>query len=975
LSYFAEHYDRFRYPLATEGKPAGFREAQVGAVHAAAAHFAIRQEPGIITMPTGSGKTAVLIAAAFVLRAKRVLLITPSRLVREQIAEEVGTLKKLREIGAIPEEVPDPSVLRVRNRVTTSEEWDAMREYDVVVATVHSISPELVGIPQPPTDLFDLVVVDEAHHSPARTWKGVLDHFAGARKLLLTATPFRQDQREIKGRFIFTYDLRQARKDGIFGEIVFRAVQPAAGESSDMAVARATEQQFNADRAAGLNHVVMVRTDGRKRADTLVELYGRVTGLRLKLITGDKSLKYVKGVIDDLTAGLLDGIVCVNMLGEGFNYPNLKIAAIHAPHKSLAVTLQFIGRFARTVGENLGRATFIAVPSEVEIEAERMYDSQAVWSEIVQNLSAAKVHEEAQVREVLESFDPSEHIAPDLQDLSIYALEPYFHAKVFQLDATVDMRRRIDFPESLQVVYAAFSEAHSAAIYITQEISQPRWTDDERLSMVEHELFIFHQDAASNMLFICSSKRSAGLYQLFEEFFQQAGARPLALARLNRALNELRKAEFFNVGMRNRVESNTMESYRIITGSNADRSVRKSDGRLYHRGHFFGRAEDEGELVTIGLSSASKIWSNTSARIPALIEWFSKLARRINSDLDPVTESGLDFLSSGREIDSLPEGIISVSWPGTVYRRPPLVQFTVGGVEYSDLLITDLELSVDAARTDNETIGLVFRSDLGIEYRATFSFETERLFEPATGAEPEVMVLLDRQTVPLMEYVNEHMLDFRTADLALVHGYNLFQDMNEGLSPFDDRTFATVDWAGSDVDIHREFGAGADGRLSVHGYIENLLANSDADVAYYDHGSGEIADFVSVTRRDDGLVVQFYHCKGASGRQPGHVVGDCYEVFGQVIKSTPWARAQNVQKNIRRRFTRNLGSHRFVKGDLALLDNLFEETPAARIRWEFVAVQPGLLREGLPERIGHILASASDYLVRGGLSPLKIMGS
>lgn len=59
----------------------------------------------------------------------------------------------------------------------------------------------------------------------------------------------------------------------------------------------------------------------------------------------------------------------------------------------------------------------------------------------------------------------------------------------------------------------------------------------------------------------------------------------------------------------------------------------------------------------------------------------------------------------------------------------------------------------------------------------------------------------------------------------------------------------------------------------------------------------------------------------------------------------------------------------------ALLDRLLTETPAARIYYEFIAVRPGLLKEGLPERIGHIRASASDYLVRGGLLPLKIIGS
>lgn len=85
---------------------------------------------------------------------------------------------------------------------------------------------------------------------------------------------------------------------------------------------------------------------------SLLTVYAANTQLRLSIITGDKSLRYAKKVIEQLENGELDGIICVNMLGEGFNFPQLKIAAIHSPHRSLSVTLQFVGRFARTVGEN-----------------------------------------------------------------------------------------------------------------------------------------------------------------------------------------------------------------------------------------------------------------------------------------------------------------------------------------------------------------------------------------------------------------------------------------------------------------------------------------------------------------------------------------------------------------------------------------------------------------------------------------------
>jgi superfamily II DNA or RNA helicase len=171
--------------------------------------------------------------------------------VREQIVEEVGSLKTLRQANALGIDFPAPRVFNAKKRITTQDEWEQLRQFDVVVGTVQSISPAYENIPEPPADLFDLVLVDEAHHSPARTWQTILDHFAKAKKLLFTATPFRQDQREIKGRFIFSYDLRQAYQDGIFGQIAFEPVTPGDGESHDVAIAWAAQQQFDKDRDAG----------------------------------------------------------------------------------------------------------------------------------------------------------------------------------------------------------------------------------------------------------------------------------------------------------------------------------------------------------------------------------------------------------------------------------------------------------------------------------------------------------------------------------------------------------------------------------------------------------------------------------------------------------------------------------------------------------------------------------------------------
>ncbi|MGH7181821.1 MAG: DEAD/DEAH box helicase [Nitrospiraceae bacterium] len=891
MSHFEESYDAFRYPLMSERTP-GFRVAQLGALHAAASHFANRTEPGIVTMPTGSGKTAVLIAAAYVLRSKRALVITPSRLVREQIAEEISTLVTLKEAGALPQTHPGPRVMSTRSKVRSVEEWEEMRNFDIIVATVQSISPEFEGIPEPPLDLFDLVLVDEAHHSPARTWQAVLDHFVSAKRLLFTATPFRQDQKEIKGRFIFTYDLRSAYSDGVFGDISYLPVAPQAGESHDEAIAKAAETQLRADERAGYRHRVMVRTDALNRAQELLALYEETTNLRLNIITGNHSLRYVKQVIKQLREGELDGIVCVNMLGEGFNFPGLKIAAIHAPHKSLSVTLQFVGRFARTVGENLGPASFIAVPSDVEIEAERLYDTRAVWQEIIQNLAALRVGQETDAREVLQSFAAIE-FSPDLSDLSLYVLEPYYHVKVYQLEEEIDIEEQIEFPSRLQIVFHAVSVPHNAAIYITREISQPRWTADERLSNVESDLFIFYYDPGTKLLFVCASKRPAGLYDEIMEAFIDSDPRPLPLVRLNKALNDLTAPEFFNVGMRNRVSSNTTESYRIITGSNADKSVLKSDSRLYHRGHVFGRATEEGNSVTIGLSSASKIWSNKSSKLPELIDWCAKLARKISSNRIPITNSGLDFLDAGEQLEHLPENIVAIDWPSDVYRNSISTRFHNSVGKEIRAPLVDFDLSIDKPASTTRAIMIQLKYD-DTRYRFTFSFHTDRFFELVGDGQPEINVEKNRAFFPLIDYLNDVMLLFYTGDLSLIDGYNIFRASTELPPPLNDDAIEMVNWAAGNVNIQREFGDAGVGCQSIHAYIESILNSGDSDVAYYDHGTGEIADFITLKQADGRILVRFYHCKGATAAAPGHRLADIGEVTSQVVKSVTWARKQRI---------------------------------------------------------------------------------
>jgi superfamily II DNA or RNA helicase len=89
-SYFDTHADALRFP-ERDNDASGLRRAQRGAIFAIGSHFSLSKSNALVSMPTGTGKTAVLMMAPYLLRASRTLIITPSRMVRDQIAEEYGS--------------------------------------------------------------------------------------------------------------------------------------------------------------------------------------------------------------------------------------------------------------------------------------------------------------------------------------------------------------------------------------------------------------------------------------------------------------------------------------------------------------------------------------------------------------------------------------------------------------------------------------------------------------------------------------------------------------------------------------------------------------------------------------------------------------------------------------------------------------------------------------------------------------------
>ena len=198
---------------------------QIEALCATENHFSDDTKPNIalVVLPTGCGKTGVAVLAPYLLNASRVLVITPSLKISQQIHEEFcGERMFLLQRGIIKVE----HILRFRpsgNYITRSSNIRVNLSHPLMVVNAHKIGGNSrVKIEDIPNNCYDLVIVDEAHHYPAPTWKDLVDHFPNSRRLFLTATPY------YKGKYIlhdnppcFSLSRQKAEARGIIRSVEF----------------------------------------------------------------------------------------------------------------------------------------------------------------------------------------------------------------------------------------------------------------------------------------------------------------------------------------------------------------------------------------------------------------------------------------------------------------------------------------------------------------------------------------------------------------------------------------------------------------------------------------------------------------------------------------------------------------------------------------------------------------------------------
>jgi DNA repair protein RadD len=366
-----------------EGNPK-VREPQQGAHRAVRTHFEASNEPVILRIPVGCGKTGVIATLPFGVANGRVLVITPNLTIRTGVAEalDISNPKNFwRRTGALHDFSAGPFRAVLDGVDANLHDCNASQ---FVVANIHQLASSADRwLPQFPPNYFDMIMIDEGHHNVASSWMKVFARFPSAKIVSLTATPFRADGSRPIGKVIYSYPFTRAMVRGYIKQIHSRNVAPselsftysddtkrhtleevlalrehawfrrgvALAPDCNRHIVDASIKHLNELRErSGYSHQIIAVACSVDHARQVRGLY-QERGLKAREIYGDMERHKQDAVLADLRSGKLDCIVQVQMLGEGFDHPPLSVAAIFRPFASLSPYVQFVGRVMRVVHE------------------------------------------------------------------------------------------------------------------------------------------------------------------------------------------------------------------------------------------------------------------------------------------------------------------------------------------------------------------------------------------------------------------------------------------------------------------------------------------------------------------------------------------------------------------------------------------------------------------------------------------------
>ena len=223
---------------------------------------------------------------------------------------------------------------------------------------------------------FGLIVIDEAHHATAGTYRRCIDWYRqnqACKVLGVTATPDRADEAALGQVFesvAYEYGVLEAIQNGwlvpieqqmvTVGSLDFSGIRTTAGDlnQGDLAEVMETERNLQGIAAptveiCGDRRAIIFATTV-EQAERLAEIINRYRTDRAAWLCGKTDKEDRRRMLADFKAGRLQYVVNVGVLTEGFDDAGVQVVVMARPTKSRALYAQMAGRGTRPAEEVAG---------------------------------------------------------------------------------------------------------------------------------------------------------------------------------------------------------------------------------------------------------------------------------------------------------------------------------------------------------------------------------------------------------------------------------------------------------------------------------------------------------------------------------------------------------------------------------------------------------------------------------------------
>lgn len=299
----------------------------------------------LIVMPTGSGKTVVMTELAKQRNSDRVLVLAHRDELLQQARERFR-----RDTG---------------DRVGLDKAGDFAGDERIVVGSIQTVST-MDRLQRFDPKRFDLVMVDEAHHAPATTYRRVLDYFGEAKVVGVTATPDRADEKamgQIFDSVAYLYEIEDAIRDGWLCDVRCSRIEIAGLDLSSVKTVAGDLNQGDLDAVMAIEEVLLgvadatMREAGDRRtllfttsvanADRLAEIMNRHRQGCAMAVNGKTEIDQRRAILQGHQLGDYQFLVNCAIATEGYDDPGISCVAIARPTKSRALYTQMAGRGLR----------------------------------------------------------------------------------------------------------------------------------------------------------------------------------------------------------------------------------------------------------------------------------------------------------------------------------------------------------------------------------------------------------------------------------------------------------------------------------------------------------------------------------------------------------------------------------------------------------------------------------------------------